>query len=170
MLYGKLRPYLNKVVRADDDGYCATEILPAVSGSSLCLFHAPQLGYANPRFIATPNPPMPPDTPERPVFPAALLLQGRRCLVVGGGRVAFRKVTKLLEAGAEVLVVAPALDARLETLPVAVHQRPFAPEDLQGVFLAFAATDDAAVNRHMVALCRERGILCSAEEDRKSVV
>lgn len=164
MLYGKLRPYLNKVVRADDDGYCATEILPAVSGSSLCLFHAPQLGYANPRFIATPNPPMPPDTPEHPVFPAALLLQGRRCLVVGGGRVAFRKATKLLEAGAEVRVVAAALDARLETLPVAVHQRPFAPEDLQGVFLAFAATDDAAVNRHMVALCRERGILCSAAD------
>jgi siroheme synthase-like protein len=107
----------------------------------------------------------PRNAPKHAVFPAALLLEGRRCLVVGGGRVAFRKATKLVEVGAAVHVVAPVLDERLESLPgVVLSRRPFAPEDLDGVFLAFATTDAPAVNRHVLDLCREQRILCSASD------
>ncbi len=103
----------------------------------------------------------------KPMLPVALLLEGRRCLVVGGGRVALRKATKLVEAGAVVRLVAPAVDARLKALPgITIVERPFAPGDLDHAFLAFATTDAPDVNHRVVELCRERGILCSAADSQ----
>ena len=82
-----------------------------------------------------------------PLYPVALVVAGRRCLVVGGGAVARRKVEGLLACGAQVTVVAPEVDPELAALPVTVERRQYRREDLDGVRLAFAATDDPAVNR-----------------------
>ncbi len=99
------------------------------------------------------------------MFPAALLLEGRRCLVVGGGRVAARKAAKLAKAGADLTVVAPAIRERIRSLPgVRLVERPFEFTDLDRAFLVFAVTDDAALNRQIVERCREKGILCSAAD------
>jgi precorrin-2 dehydrogenase/sirohydrochlorin ferrochelatase len=105
---------------------------------------------------------------RRPVFPVSLLAEGRPCLVVGGGKVAARKVGLLLEAGAKVRVVSPEADAeileRVAQGAVALMARPFEPSDVEGAFLVFAATSDKAVNRSVLEACAERGILaCSVD-------
>ena len=98
-----------------------------------------------------------------PFYPVALRLAARRCLVVGGGRVAERKVEGLLEAGARVRVVSPRLTLRLEALAeegrIECALRPFEDGDVTGAFLVFAATDDAALNSRIVRLARSRGSL-----------
>jgi len=99
---------------------------------------------------------------EPGLYPAMLRLQGQRCLVVGAGDVAARKVEGLLACGAEVVVVAPevgeALQALAEAGRVKVHQRPFRPADLAGCRLAIAATGSPEVNRAVAAEARKRGI------------
>jgi siroheme synthase-like protein len=103
-------------------------------------------------------------------LPIALDLHGRRCLVVGGGAVAARKIESLLQAGAsEVAVVAPEVRAEIADLATAarveVAGRGFVPGDLDGVFLVMAATDDPEVNRVVAAAARERGVLVNAADD-----
>lgn len=97
-------------------------------------------------------------------LPVALDLRGRRVLLVGAGQVAARKVGPLIEAGAQVEVVAPSLDSHLENLlaegSLVAHRRPFAPEDLAGVWLVYALTDSPDLNARVAELCEGRGIWC----------
>ncbi len=101
-----------------------------------------------------------------PLFPD---LRGRRVLVVGGGAVARRKVEALLDAGARVVVGAPALeptlaewkaDARIEHL-----DGTFEAHWLDDAWLAIAATDEAATNRAVVAAADARRIFSNAVDD-----
>ena len=55
------------------------------------------------------------------MYPVMLQVAGRRCLVVGGGRVALRKVEGLVGAGADVTVIAPSVDPRIAALGVTVR-------------------------------------------------
>jgi precorrin-2 dehydrogenase / sirohydrochlorin ferrochelatase len=79
-----------------------------------------------------------------------LLVRGRRVVVVGAGRIASRKIEPLLEGGAQVEVVAPQVGPEVrawaEAGRLVLHEREFAAGDLDGAWLAFTATDDAAVN------------------------
>jgi precorrin-2 dehydrogenase/sirohydrochlorin ferrochelatase len=101
-------------------------------------------------------------------FPVFLDLQGKSCLVIGAGQVGRRKVGRLLQAEpARITVLDPALDAALFPKQEAkseliLLQRKFCPEDLQGVFLAFACTGDAGTNAYICGLCQERAILCNS--------
>ncbi len=97
---------------------------------------------------------------RRDYYPVMLDLTGARCLVVGGGTVALRKVKGLLAVGAAVTVVAPMVDARLRELAgVTVEERPFRTTDLHGVALVIVATDDAALNRSVACDARNLGVL-----------
>lgn len=99
------------------------------------------------------------------MYPAVLKLNGRRCLVVGGGPIALRKTGELLRGGALVHVVAPdwpadfALLEGNERLRRSSHS--FDPSDLEGVFLVVAATDDRATQQAVARGAEERGILCN---------
>ena len=86
---------------------------------------------------------MPVDGPQ---YPVNLLLDGRDCLVVGGGTVAARKAEGLLDAGGRVRVVASEVRAEVRALGVPFQERPYQAADLDGVWLAIAATDDPSVN------------------------
>ncbi len=79
---------------------------------------------------------------------AGLDLSGRRVVVVGGGVLAQRRLPPLLAAGADVVLVAPALTPTLEGLVdrFAWHRRGYAPGDLEGAWYALALTEDPAVN------------------------
>uniref|UniRef100_A0A831TWP4 precorrin-2 dehydrogenase n=1 Tax=Geobacter metallireducens TaxID=28232 RepID=A0A831TWP4_GEOME len=96
-------------------------------------------------------------------FPVNLNVRDRQAVIVGGGSVAARKCLLLLEAGARITVVASRLDPLLEELRaegrIACHTRPYAAGDLVGAFLAFAATDDPAVNRAVAEDAQALGIL-----------
>ncbi len=96
-------------------------------------------------------------------YPAFLDLSGRKCVVFGGGHVALRKVRMLLEFGARTEVVAPELCAEMDGLrsdgSIEVRMRRFEPEDLEGAFVAIAATDDQNTNERIALEARERGVL-----------
>jgi uroporphyrin-III C-methyltransferase / precorrin-2 dehydrogenase / sirohydrochlorin ferrochelatase len=102
-------------------------------------------------------------------YPVFLNLRGRPCVVVGGGAVAEQKVLGLLEAGALVTVASPALTWKLEDLvstgAIEVRRRPYQRGDLEGAFLAIAATDDRSANAAVWDEAEERGILLNAVDD-----
>ena len=108
-------------------------------------------------------------TAEVGYYPVSLELTGRRCLVVGGGAVAERRVDGLLAAGATVTVIAPALTPALAALAgqarVRHQPRALAPGDLDGFELVLAATDSREANAAVAAEARERGVWVNAADD-----
>jgi siroheme synthase-like protein len=105
-------------------------------------------------------------------YPVVLRVAGRRCVVVGGGAVAERKVRALSEAGAEIVVIAPDVASEIETLAgsgkLRVERRRFVPSDLDGAFLAFAATDLREVNQAVAGAASQRGVLVNIADDPSS--
>jgi precorrin-2 dehydrogenase / sirohydrochlorin ferrochelatase len=98
------------------------------------------------------------------LFPIFLKLEGRRCLVVGGGQVGTQKIASLLDAGAEVIVVDPAPSIAVREFlgeRVTWRQRPYLPSDLDGVWLVIAATSDEKVNCLIYDEAQRRGILAN---------
>lgn len=102
-------------------------------------------------------------------FPVTLDLEGRACLVVGGGVVAGRKISGLLDAGARVTVVSPALAATV--LDIAREgrfrwwPREYAEGDVAGFALVMVATDDDGVNARVAAEARRRSIWVNCADD-----
>jgi precorrin-2 dehydrogenase/sirohydrochlorin ferrochelatase len=92
------------------------------------------------------------------LYPIFMDLSGRRCVVVGGGEVANRKARKLLQARARVVVISPEVKPELESVAAEVRRRPYKEGDLEGAFLAFAATDSREANAAVVREAKERGI------------
>lgn len=95
------------------------------------------------------------------MYPVTLKLTGKRCTVVGGGLVALRKVTSLIEQGAEVTVISPVLTDELLALQNQFVWQKSAYQDgmLQGSFLVIAATDSRAVNHAVAAWCDVHQVL-----------
>jgi precorrin-2 dehydrogenase/sirohydrochlorin ferrochelatase len=105
----------------------------------------------------------------RKFYPMMVDLTGKRCLVVGGGAVAERKVALLVECGAEVDVVSPKATARLTALAssgrIRLRRRPVRAADLPGAFLVVVATDDPRVNREVAERVRRAGGLVNVADD-----
>ncbi|MFD7076524.1 uroporphyrinogen-III C-methyltransferase [Nocardioides sp. NPDC059952] len=102
-------------------------------------------------------------------YPAGLILEGRRVVVVGGGRVAQRRVPALIAAGARVEVVSPSLTPALEGLlgsgEITWHQARFSADVLDGAWYVIAATQNADVNEEVSAAAEERRIFCVRSDD-----
>jgi precorrin-2 dehydrogenase/sirohydrochlorin ferrochelatase len=96
-------------------------------------------------------------------YPVYLDVRELPCVVVGGGPVAERKTLSLLEAGANVTVVSPALTAKLQELSgsgkIRYLRKPFEEKDLSGAFVVVAATDSPEINSAVGRLCRGKNIL-----------
>jgi precorrin-2 dehydrogenase / sirohydrochlorin ferrochelatase len=96
-------------------------------------------------------------------YPIFVNLEGKRCLVVGGGAIATQKVQGLLESGAAVVVVSPTLTASLQDLVQqgTIHHeaRPFQADDVLDCTLVIGATDQPAVNAAVCEAARRQGIL-----------
>lgn len=101
---------------------------------------------------------------EKRYYMACLDLEGRSCLVVGGGPVSLEKTCGLLECGASVTVVSPALVTELRELPIEWLPRAYERSDLDGRFLVVAATSDTDVNRRVFADAEARGLLCNVAD------
>jgi uroporphyrin-III C-methyltransferase / precorrin-2 dehydrogenase / sirohydrochlorin ferrochelatase len=98
-------------------------------------------------------------------YPLMLDLTGRQVVVVGGGRVALRRVQALLAAGALVHVIAPQVDPALAGLAVRLSRREYRRGDLAGAWLAHAATDDPAVNAAVAGEAERLRIWCVRADD-----
>ncbi|MHC4503212.1 MAG: precorrin-2 dehydrogenase/sirohydrochlorin ferrochelatase family protein [Planctomycetota bacterium] len=96
-------------------------------------------------------------------FPLLVDLAGREVTVVGGGKVAERKVRTLLECGARVRVVAPSLTGGLAELAtagrIAHEDRAYEPGDLAGATVGFVAVDDPRASAAAAADARRAGVL-----------
>lgn len=101
-------------------------------------------------------------------FPFFIEIKDKPCLVVGGGRVALRKIEKLLPFGAEITVVSPAFCPEVaELTDIRRIERGFRPTDIEGMLFVIGATDDEAVNREISVRCRERRIPVNIVDDRE---
>ncbi|HXF99089.1 MAG TPA: bifunctional precorrin-2 dehydrogenase/sirohydrochlorin ferrochelatase [Gaiellaceae bacterium] len=98
---------------------------------------------------------------EKRYYPAFLDLEGRSCLVVGGGPAALEKTRGLLACGARVTVVAPRVVDELGALDVELLPRRYRSSDLEGRFLVVAATSDPELNRRVFADAEARALLCN---------
>jgi uroporphyrin-III C-methyltransferase / precorrin-2 dehydrogenase / sirohydrochlorin ferrochelatase len=101
------------------------------------------------------------------LFPLFLKLAGRRVLLVGAGVVATEKLRHLLDAGADVTVVAPTIAPAIDAAPVTLVRRGFQPADLDGVWLVVAAAPPD-VNREVAVAAAERHIFVNAVDDPAS--
>lgn len=97
-----------------------------------------------------------------------LQVAGRKCVIVGGGQVALRRATALIQAAAEVTVIAPVVDQAIASLPLRVIPRRYHRGDLDGALLVVVATDDPAVNEQVAKDAREIGVLVNRADDAES--
>ncbi len=98
-------------------------------------------------------------------------IRDKVCLVVGGGAVGTRKTLGLIRAGAKVRVVSPEISPQLEDAAVKdpdqaieLVKRPFQTQDLEGVSLAFAATDNPGVNAVVRQAAARANVMCNAAQ------
>ncbi|MFM8304631.1 MAG: bifunctional precorrin-2 dehydrogenase/sirohydrochlorin ferrochelatase [Actinomycetota bacterium] len=102
-------------------------------------------------------------------YPVNLLVQGRRCVVVGAGRIAARKIDALVEAGADVHVIAPDAVEEIRTAHedgrLTWHARGFAASDLDDAWLATTATSDPDVNRAVFVAGEARRVFVNSADD-----
>ncbi|WP_432950477.1 uroporphyrinogen-III C-methyltransferase [Kribbella sp. CA-253562] len=101
---------------------------------------------------------------------SGLVLTGRRVVVVGGGGVAQRRLPRLLETGAQIDVISPAITPTIEGLltnpDLRWVERGYTPGDLEGAWYVVVATDDAEVNDQVSAEAEQRRIFCVRSDDR----
>lgn len=93
-------------------------------------------------------------------YPVFLSLKNKRAVVIGGGEIATRKVTALLKAEADVVVVTKEASRGLlrlaENGKIRCHQRPFHPSDIHGAWLVIAATNNRALNERIARSAQKR--------------
>jgi precorrin-2 dehydrogenase / sirohydrochlorin ferrochelatase len=98
----------------------------------------------------------------KPYYPIYLDLTDVLCIVIGGGTVAERKIRGLMKARAKVRLISPKVTANIDSLGeegrIEVIPREYRLGDLEGAALAFAATDDEAVNRLVKGEAVRRGV------------
>jgi precorrin-2 dehydrogenase / sirohydrochlorin ferrochelatase len=103
-------------------------------------------------------------------YPLHLSVAGKKCLVVGGGRTAARKVATLLRCGGRVVVVSPeavpAIRALARREKIQWRERRFRASDCAGTFLMFAATDSAETNRSIARLAKGKSIPVNVIDNR----
>jgi len=99
------------------------------------------------------------------VYPVNLVVAGRRCLVVGGGEVAARKVEGLREAEADVHVVAPSVSEEIRAMGVTWDERPYERGEAAAYRLVIACTDDPEVNRAVFEDGEDAGVWVNSADD-----
>lgn len=102
-------------------------------------------------------------------YPVLLKLSDRKCLVIGGGRVAERKICSLLEAGASISVIAPSITDHLTDLwrhdKITYINREYEKGDMKGAFLVISATNSSPVNKSVYEETRELGIMADIVDE-----
>ncbi|SKC75601.1 precorrin-2 dehydrogenase/sirohydrochlorin ferrochelatase family protein [Maledivibacter halophilus] len=101
-------------------------------------------------------------------YPIMLDIKNKKCKVIGGGRVAERKVTSLLECGAIVEVISPFVSDKLfkyyKKGKIKLVQRNYKYGDLKGGYLVYAATDNEEINEICIKECRDNEILLNVAD------
>jgi len=105
------------------------------------------------------------------LYPIMVNMSDKPAVIIGGGEVAARKVSDLLEAGAFVKVVSPDFNDEIQnaqkiyTDKLVLLKRKYEKNDLEGAYIVFSATNDSIVNTEVFREAEERGILINAVDD-----
>ncbi len=103
-------------------------------------------------------------------YPVNLDLEGRKCLVAGAGIIAERKIRRLLECGARVLVISPEISSSLKALAqkrkIAFKKRGVRLADLKSAYLVISATGERKINAALSAYCRSKRILINVVDSQ----
>lgn len=99
-------------------------------------------------------------------FPFFVDIKNKRCVVVGGGNVALRKVEKLLPFEPDIVVIAPEVCSDLKSINgIEIAEREFRDSDIESVFMVISATDNAQLNAHIFSVCSEKKIPVNTVDD-----
>lgn len=101
-------------------------------------------------------------------FPLFINLEKKNILIVGGGSIALRRARALAPYCGSIKVVALCICEGIKALGVITEKREFEKEDIKGMFLVLAATDNSELNEKIGGLCREAGILVNVCSNRES--
>lgn len=103
------------------------------------------------------------------LYSVSMNLRDKKCLVIGGGKVAQRKITGLLQCNAIVVVVSPKITETIEQLAangkITYYQRVYSSEDLTDAYLVISATDNSEVNSQVAKACQQKGILVNVADE-----
>ncbi|MEW6102508.1 MAG: bifunctional precorrin-2 dehydrogenase/sirohydrochlorin ferrochelatase [bacterium] len=91
-------------------------------------------------------------------YPIFLDIEGKKCVVIGGGSVAKRKIERLLEAKGNVIVISPDLEEGLKKRVLWI-EREYKNGDLDGAFIAISATNNSKINQMVSKEAENKGIL-----------
>lgn len=92
-------------------------------------------------------------------FPFYTDIKNKKCLVVGGGNIAYRKIEKLMDFAPKITVVAPDICSEIQEIhSIEIIRRKFIDDDIENSFMVIGATDNNEVNSHISELCYERKI------------
>jgi precorrin-2 dehydrogenase/sirohydrochlorin ferrochelatase len=98
-------------------------------------------------------------------YPINLNIKDRQCLVIGGGKVALRKVQRLVSCQAIVRIISPQVVSQLAEIAqkegIEILYKEVCSADLNDAFMIFATTNDAMVNRSIARWAQEKNILCN---------
>lgn len=100
-------------------------------------------------------------------YPIFLDIKGKNCLVIGGGPVGARKASALEKCGANVRVISDRFAAQFDALKatsICLEKKEYGKEDIKGMFLVFAATNNADLNRQIKADALQLDILCNVAD------
>ncbi len=106
------------------------------------------------------------------LYPVNLNIQGKHCVVVGGGKIAARKLRGLIECDAKITVISPEICSEVEELigqgRFQLVRRPFQPEDLSGAMVCIAATDNRQVQNMVRDAARKEKCLLNSIDDQEA--
>lgn len=100
-------------------------------------------------------------------FPFFVDIADKKCIIYGGGKVAYRKIQALLDFEADITVIAPAVSEEIAALEGRIHISigEYGEKGLEDAFFVIAATNNAAVNAGIAKSCRERKILVNVVDE-----
>ena len=102
-------------------------------------------------------------------FPFYTDIEGKLCVIVGGGTVALRKAEKLLPFRPKIKVIAERVCAGLLDIPdIEIRLRKFLYSDINSAFMVIAATDDRQLNREIYKLCSQKNIFVNTVDDKEN--
>ena len=98
-------------------------------------------------------------------FPLFVDLQGRKCVVIGGGRVAFRKAAQLKKFGGDIYVISPRVCENIKRIGIKYEEREPDISDTDDAFLVICASDNREVNNAFASAAKEKGIFCDTADN-----
>lgn len=103
------------------------------------------------------------------VFPLFVELKGKKCIVVGGGNVATRKIDTLLKFDADITVISPEASERINELDskgkIKLIRKEYSMEDIEGAFMVIAATSDSCLNSKIWEDCVKKGAFVNVADN-----